>query len=346
MNVGGIPPQEIDQYMEKTVAKMKKTPYVDQQTGDYNLKFNIQNMTEDFYIPVRGNDSATKIETTKGLDYDGTTDIEYLKNRMLAALKIPKAFLGYDENLEGKSTLAAMDIRFARTIERLQRTIVSELHKIALVHLYTQGFTDADLVDFELELTGPSIVFEQEKTELYKSKVELANSITDKKILSTDFVYKNVFNLSDKEIEYEKQRSLDDASHIFRLNQIENEGNDPIESGESYGTPHDLASLYSTKRDKTVKDVPDGYDEEKPGRPPIKLSRYDSDQANMGRDPLGKAGLTADDTPNRTNDVSTFALEENSRILKKLSLNRLNGKKVLTETDKPSILDEKNIINE
>ena len=191
MNVGGIPPQEIDQFMEKTVQRMKKTPYIDQQSGDYNLKFNIQNMTEDFYIPVRGNDASTKIETTKGLDYDGTTDIEYLKNRMLAALKIPKAFLGYDENLEGKSTLAAMDIRFARTIERLQRTIVSELHKIALVHLYTQGFTDADLVDFELELTGPSIVFEQEKTELYKSKVELANSITDKKIVPNFLIDNN-----------------------------------------------------------------------------------------------------------------------------------------------------------
>ena len=346
MNVGGIPPNEIDSFMEKTVRQMKKTPYVDQQTGDYNLKFNVQNMTEDFYIPVRGNDASTKIETTKGLDYDGTTDIEYLKNRMLAALKIPKAFLGYDENLEGKSTLAAMDIRFARTIERLQRTIVSELHKIALVHLYTQGFTDSDLVDFELSLTGPSIVFEQEKTELYKSKVELANSITDKKILSTDFVYKNIFNLSQTEIDYERNRSLDDAAHIFRLNQIENEGNDPIESGESYGTPHDLANLYSTKRDKAIKDVPNGYDENEPGRPKNKISRYDTDQANMGRDPLGKAGLTADDTPNRTNKVSTFALEENSRMLKKLSLTRLKGPQVITENNKKSLLDEENIIKE
>ena len=346
MNVGGIPPNEIDSFMEKTVRSMKKTPYVDQETGDYNLKFNVQNMTEDFYIPVRGNDSSTKIETTKGLDYDGTTDIEYLKNRMLAALKIPKAFLGYDENLEGKSTLAAMDIRFARTIERLQRTIVSELHKIALVHLYTQGFTESDLVDFELELTGPSIVFEQEKTELYKSKVELANSISDKKILSSDFVYKNIFNLSEQEIDYERNKSLDDAAHIFRLNQIENEGNDPIESGESYGTPHDLAGMYATKRDKGIKDIPDGYDENEPGRPKQKLSRYGTDQANMGRDPLGKAGLTADDTPNRANDVSTFALEENNRILKKLSLNRLGGKQVLTEDNKTSLLDEENIIKE
>ena len=346
MNVGGIPPNEIDSYMEKTVAKMKKTPYIDQATGDYNLKFNIQNMTEDFYIPVRGNDTSTKIDTTKGLDYDGITDIEYLKNRMLAALKIPKAFLGYDENLEGKSTIAALDIRFARTIERLQRTIVSELQKIALVHLYTQGFTDADLVDFELQLTGPSIIFEQEKTELYKSKVELANLITDKKILSSDFIYKNIFNLSGAEMEHERNRALDDAAHIFRTNQIEAEGNDPVESGESYGTPHDLAGMYATKRDKSIKDIPDGYDEEGPGRPPIKLSRYGTDQANMGRDPLGKAGLTADDTPKRTNDVSTFSVNENSRLLKKLSLTRLKGKHVLNEDDKPSILDEKNIIDE
>ena len=346
MNVGGIPPNEIDAFMEKTVAKMKKTPYVDQQTGDYNLKFNIQNMTEDFYIPVRGNDTSTKIETTKGLDYDGITDIEYLKNRMLAELTIPKAFFVYDKNFDGPSTLAVMDIRFARTIERLQRTIVSELHKIALVHLYTQGFTDADLVDFELSLTGPSIIFEQEKTELYKSKVELANSITDKKILSSDFIYKNIFNLSKTEMEHERNRSLDDASHIFRLNQIENEGNDPTESGESYGTPHDLAGLYSTKRDKTIKDVPDGYDEEKPGRPPIKLSRYGTDQANMGKDPLGKAGLTADDSPKRTNDVSTFALKENGRLLKKLSLNILGTKGIINENSPSSLLDEKNIIDE
>jgi hypothetical protein len=350
MNVGSIPPNEIDSYMEKTVAKMKKTPYIDQNTGDYNLKFNVQNMTEDFYIPVRGNDTSTKIDTTKGLEYDGTQDIEYLKNRMLAALKIPKAFLGYDENLEGKSTIAALDIRFARTIERLQRTIVSELQKIALVHLYTQGFTDADLVDFELKLTGPSIIFEQEKVELYKSKVELSNSILDKKILSTDFIYKNIFNLSDQEMDHEKEQALDDAARIFRTNQIENEGNDPIESGESYGTPHDLAGMYATKRDKHVRDVPDGYDENEPGRPKSKLSNFGTDQSNLGRDPLGKGGLTGNDTPayikHTTNEVSTLSVTENSRILKKLSLGRLKGKQLINEDGKSSLLDEKNIIDE
>jgi hypothetical protein len=350
INVGAIPPNEIDSFMNDTIARMKKTPYIDQQTGDYNLKFNIQNMTEDFYIPVRGGDSNTKIDTTKGLDYDGTTDIEYLKNKMLAALKIPKAFIGYDENLEGKSTLAAMDIRFARTIERLQRTIVSELTKIALVHLYTQGFENEQLVDFELKLTGPSIVFEQEKTELYTSKVNLASTILDKKLFSREWIGANIFNISREQLIDENEKTLDDAMHTFRLNQIESEGNDPIETGESYGTPHDLANLYSTKRDKGVKDVPDGYDEDEPGRPKKKFgSTYGSEESNFSRDPLGKSGLTADETPNRTNNVSnvsSLALESNNRMVKKLALNRLRKQTLLTENDEHTLLSEKNIMDE
>ena len=150
VNVGAIPPDQVEQFMADTVNKMKKTPHIDQQTGDYNMKFNVQNMTEDFYVPVRGNDSATKIDTTKGLDYDGTNDIEYIKNKMMAALKIPKPYLGYEEGVEGKSTLASMDVRFARTVERVQRIIESELTKIALVHLYSQGFTDEKLANLKL----------------------------------------------------------------------------------------------------------------------------------------------------------------------------------------------------
>ena len=133
INVGSIPPNEVDAFMQKTISNMKRTPYIDQQTGDYNLKYNMQNMLEDFYIPVRGNDTTTRIDTTKGLDYDGIQDVEYLREKLFAALKVPKAFMGYEEDIEGKATLAAEDIRFARTIERIQRIILSELNKIALV---------------------------------------------------------------------------------------------------------------------------------------------------------------------------------------------------------------------
>ncbi len=262
VNVGAIPPEQVEQFMSETVNKMKKVPFIDQSTGDYNLKFNMQNMTEDFYVPVRGNDSSTKIETTKGLDYDGTQDIEYLKHKMMAALKIPKPFLGYEEGVEGKSTLAGMDVRFARTVERIQRIVESELTKIALVHLYSQGFDDTKLVDFKLELTTPSIIYEQEKVELYTAKTTVAKDMLDGKLFSKDWVYENVFGLSPDQYNQEKDTMVDDAMAAFRLSQLENEGNDPVESGTSYGTPHDLASLYGNKRDKAVgpAQVPTGYD--------------------------------------------------------------------------------------
>ena len=234
INVGQTDADKIEQFMADTANKMKKTPYIDQSTGDYNLKFNVQNMTEDFFIPVRSNDATTRIDTTKGLDYDGTTDIEYLKAKMMAALKIPKPFLGYEEGVEGKSTLAGMDVRFARTVERVQRIVESELTKIALVHLYSQGFTDEQLVDFSLELTTPSIIYEQEKVELFTAKTTVAQSMIDNKIFSKDWVYENIYGLSPDEYADQKEAMLDEAMQKFRLSQIENEGNDPVESGISY----------------------------------------------------------------------------------------------------------------
>jgi len=161
INVGNIAPAEVENFMQKTISKMKRTPYIDQQTGDYNLKYNMQNLLEDFYIPVRGNDQATKIDNLAGLQWQGIEDVTYLRDKLFAALKVPKAFMGYEKDLTGKATLAAEDIRFARTVERLQRILVSELTKIALVHLYAQGYDGETLTNFDLSLTTPSIIYEQ-----------------------------------------------------------------------------------------------------------------------------------------------------------------------------------------
>jgi hypothetical protein len=343
INVGAIPPEQVEQFMKETVNKMKKTPYIDQNTGDYNLKYNMQNITEDFYIPVRGNDNSTKIETTKGLEYDGTTDVEYLKHKMMAALKIPKPFLGYEEGVEGKSTLAGMDIRFARTVERIQRIVESELTKIALVHLYSQGFTDEQLVDFSLELTVPSIIYEQEKVELYTAKTAVAKEMIDGKLFSRDWVYENVYGLSPDQYSNQKDIMIEDALTAFRLSQLENEGNDPTESGMSYGTPHDLASLYGNKRDKSVgpAQVPTGYDEKDPGRPVEKPQSYGSDKSNFSRDPLGTKAQSAVNPTKQSdgNRVSTFEVKNLKKSLQKA----LNKKQILKEEEENGMLSEKNI---
>jgi hypothetical protein len=240
VDIGNIPPNEVENFMQKLINKMKKIPVIDQNTGEYNLRYNIESVTEDFFLPVRGGDSGTNIESLQGLTNDGQIDdIEYLRNKMMAALKIPKAFLGYEEGVGSKATLAAEDVRFSRTIERLQRIVVSELEKIAIVHLYTQGFDDEDLIDFNLELTNPSMIHEQEKMELLTQKVDIANNLMEYKIMSREWIYDNIFDMTQHEKEKVFDEIIEDKKQAFRFEQIESEGNDPAESGEKAGDDDD-----------------------------------------------------------------------------------------------------------
>ena len=351
MNVGNIPPAEVENFMQKTISKMKRTPYVDQQTGEYNLKYNMQNMLEDFYIPVRGNDTATKIETTPGLQYDGIADVEYLRDKLFAALKVPKAFIGYDENTEGKATLAAQDIRFARTIERIQRIIISELTKIALVHLYTQGYKDENLSNFELSMTTPSIIYDQERVALMTEKMTLAQNMQDSNLFPSDWIYENIWHFSQDQ--YDEYRDLirEDAKRKFRLAQIENEGNDPQETGKSYGTPHDLASLYGVGRSQSdPSNIPDGYNEKKPlGRPKKKHSKSHTQDSAFGKDPLGRSGMKKDYNDNNKvkpdfQGGSPLALETQN-MLKKVPRPPKTEKQLVFETKNKGedLLDENNL---
>jgi hypothetical protein len=348
MNVGSIPPNEVDAFMEKTISKLKRTPYQDPQSGEYNLKYNMQNLLEDFYIPVRGNDQATKIENVNGLQWDGIQDVEYLRDKLFAALKVPKAFMGYDETTEGKATLAAQDIRFARTIERIQRIVTSELYKIALVHLYTQGYRNEQLSNFELSMTTPSIIYDQERVALMKEKMDLAAQMSETKLFPTDFIYDHLFHLSEDKFDEYRDLIREDAKRSFRLAQIEAEGNDPLETGKSYGTPHDLASLYGKGRmysEPGNVPEPEKYDEKSVlGRPKEKVSKRNTQDDNFGKDRLGSKGMKDD---YNTTKKSPLALENNeflkhNDMLKKIPINR---KKLVFEekSSNPAFLDESNI---
>jgi len=336
INVGSIPPNEVEAFMQKTITSMKRTPLMDQKTGEYNLKYNMQNLLEDFYIPVRGNDQATRIENTKGLDYDGIQDVAYLRDKLFAALKVPKAFLGYDKDLQGKATLAAEDIRFARTIDRIQRIVLSELYKIALVHLYVQGYTNDELTNFELSLTTPSIIYDQERIMLMKEKVDLAKNIIETKLMPTDWVYDNVFRFSEDSFGEYRDMMIEDAKREFRIAQIREEGNDPVETGKSYGTPHDLATLYSTNGGPTG-ELPAGYnDDTQLGRPKEKVSTINTQDNPLGRDRLGVSDMKKDDQPGygKTNGKS-MALENAKSAL-------IKNKRLLEQVDKKLVFKQNN----
>lgn len=278
IDVGNIPPNEVDNYMQKIINSSKKVPFMDETTGDYNLRYNIQNLIEDFYMPVRGSDNGTSIDTLKGLEYNMIDDINYLKGKLMAALKIPKAFLGYEEDINGKATLAAQDVRFAKTIERIQRVLISELTKIAIVHLYAQGIQDDRLTNFSLELTIPSKIYEQERVELYASKVQLISSMQQTKMFSKEWMYQSIMGMAKDEQDELTLSILEDTKQAFRLTSIETQGVDPAK---------ETGTEQPTNVEEEIKKIHNELEEEgKIGRPKDPV-RYGKDDHPMGRDPLG-----------------------------------------------------------
>lgn len=326
VDIGNIPPHEVEAFMNRMVDKMKKAPLVDPKTGDYNLRFNIMNITEDIYLPVRGKDSGTDIETLPGLQWDSIEDIEYLRRKLLAAFKVPKSFIGYEEDLSGKATLAAQDVRFAKTIERIQRIVVSELTQIATRHLFVQGFVDAELVNFELALTNPSTLYEQEKINLWKERFALATQMSTSQplLLSQDWIYKNVLELTEQEVEEQHKQIEEDMTRAAKQQAAmappPMPGEAPVDGGvpAEGGVPVDGAPVQSTGTapetdidaeneeqiddvDKILQDLEslggtfDGEDadeleedvfKKKMGRPPEGYKR-NTDKHPLGRDSLG-----------------------------------------------------------
>jgi hypothetical protein len=317
IDIGNIPPAEVDTYMQRIIDRMKKIPLMDPKTGDYNLRYNMMNITEDFYLPVRGKESGTDIETMQGLQFNAIEDIEYLRKKLLAAFKVPKSFIGYEEDINGKATLAAQDVRFARTIERIQRIMISELTKIAIIHLYVQGFTDEDLINFELSLTNPSTLYEQEKINIWKEKFALAQQMTGGQaiLLSQEWVYNNILELSDTQIELERKRIAEDLKRqqeqlaaqqppmggeqpgVPPEGQVPPEGEVPPQGEPSAEEPSPEDSqeeeiddvdaiLNSLKEDDEDSELEEVLVKNKGGRPREGL-KFGTDKHPLGRDPLG-----------------------------------------------------------
>jgi hypothetical protein len=307
VDIGNIPPAEIDTHMQRIIDRMKKVPLVDQATGDYNLRYNMMNITEDFYLPVRGKDSGTDIQNLPGLQFNAIEDIEYLRNKLMAAFKVPKSFLGYEEDNSGKASLAAQDVRFARTIERIQRIMVSELTKIAIIHLYVQGFTDEELIDFEIEMTSPSVIYEQEKLNLWKEKIALANDIASSKFLSRDWIYHNILQVAEDDARQEQEKIAKDVEMLGQLQATEQSAANPqAEQPPAEVQPSEepaaeapaegeekiddvdtiLASLDSGEEETELEVPEEELEEAKMGRPKVG-QKYGQDSHPRGRDPLG-----------------------------------------------------------
>jgi hypothetical protein len=220
IDVGSIPPQEVEQYMQKIVTQLKRHQVIDPDTGRVDLRYNPMSIEEDYFIPVRAG-SVTDIQSLAGAqNITAIDDIKYLRDKLFSALKIPHSYLTHGEGAEeDKTTLAQKDIRFARTIQRLQRVIVAELTKIGIIHLYTLGFRGDDLLNFSLSLNNPSKIAELQEMEHWKQKFDIAASATEG-YFSRRWVTEHIFGMSHEQFMRNQREMYYDRKHDAALQAV------------------------------------------------------------------------------------------------------------------------------
>jgi len=232
IDVANIPPENVPMYVEEQRKNLRTNQVIDRNTGRVDLRYSPLSVEDDYFIPVRGGESGTRIDTLVGGQNAATVeDVQYMQKKLFAALKVPRAYLGYDEMLSSKATLAQEDIRFSRTISVIQKTLISELNKLAIIHLYSHGYDGEELQNFTLRLSNPSTIAQQQKLELWKSKFEIGGSLPEG-MGSKRFVQKEIWGLNDDQIE-----EINDQRLKEKVTDLGIEGAQAEESEDSGETP-------------------------------------------------------------------------------------------------------------
>ncbi len=280
IDVGNVAPEDISAYMEQAKAALRTNQVLDRTTGRVDLRYNPLSVDEDYFLPVRGAESGTKIDTLAGgTNVTAIEDVEYIQKKLFAALKIPRAYLGYDEMLSSKATLAQEDIRFSRTINSIQRVMISELNKLSIIHLFSNGYDGDDLLNFDIQLSNPSTIAQQQKLELYRTKFEIAGQAPEG-MLSRDYIRRNILGLTKKEIgsletekEADKLRDLEVESVALPADEEggdeedfggeeEEAGGEEEEAGEDEGGEESLFASHDISGLKLLEDDTDEDDDD------------------------------------------------------------------------------------
>ena len=308
IDVGNVPPEDVANYLEAAQTSLKRNQIVDRNNGKVDLRYNPLSVDEDYFLPVRGGESGTRIETLAGgQNTAAIEDVEYIQKKLFAALKIPRAYLGYDEEVGSKATLAQEDIRFSRSILRIQKVVLSELNKLAMVHLFSHGYEGEDLIDFELHLSNPSSIAQQQKLELIRTKFEIAASAPEG-LMDKDWLRKNVMGLRDEDIAKIEEGRIEDKIKDLEVENAAPEGGEAGEGGGDMGggeeeggglfagDEKDGRLLAAQPGEQNVNEVDDGEEEEEE-EDEIAMLSIDDDEAparaqrqirNMFNEPIKK----------------------------------------------------------
>ena len=242
IDVGNISPEKVPQFIEGVMSKVKRQSLVD-ETGNINNKFSPMSIVEDIVLPVRSEKSSADVSTLPGVQGFGLEELEYIQKQLFAALKIPKAYLTYDEDIRTKATLLREDSRFATYIENIQTAILNELNKIAVIHLLVKGFTEEESMNFVLKMPKPSLADESMRIQALSEKVNFIQSAMDTGIMSREQLQRTIFGMSKQEIATAIAQRITEAEMDHVIEKIKGDGKQTIQGYMSSPGDVDRATI-------------------------------------------------------------------------------------------------------
>lgn len=231
IDVSGLNPNDIPNYMEQVKQAIRTNVSTDRMTGRTDQRFNPIDVLEDYFLPTKAN-SQTKIETLAGGQHvSAVEDVEYMQKKLTATLKVPRAYLGYDDSLSSKATLSQEDVRFSRTIQGIQKVVIAEMNQLAILHLFAKGFEGEDLKNFQLKLSNPSTIALQQKLNLLSMQFDIAAKAKESELVDTEWIQKEILKFRMDTILKIQQGQEKDALRKKILENLE----PPKPSGENTG---------------------------------------------------------------------------------------------------------------
>ena len=198
IDVGGIPPEDVPQFMKEQQDELKTATVIDSSNSIADRRYDPMNVTEDYFVAKRGDQGSEIIQLPGGTVQGDTDDIELALNRFLTGLRVPRPYLDFSEEW-AKANIANLDIRFAKTVRKVQLPVISELTKVGLIHLITMGYEGKDLFDWELKMTNPSNIAELQKLEMWEKRLNIVQSAKQTEIICNDYIFENILHLSDED---------------------------------------------------------------------------------------------------------------------------------------------------
>lgn len=182
-------------YVDQVARRLKRKKFINPSTGKPDFRYNPLAMDEDFFLPSREGRDSTRVDVLSGPDYQSTEDIEYFLNKLFAALKVPKTYLGRMEEAT-KAVLSQEDVQFARAIMRIQREICNGFRKVCRVHLSALGLAP-HAVEYEMHMTTPSTIFDLARMEVWSAKADLSDRM--KESVPMSWILQRIFQFSEDE---------------------------------------------------------------------------------------------------------------------------------------------------